>query len=245
MFSTKEAIVAKPHEPETDAAIFHIDVRAHGKGYENYYKNAAEKYGVRYVPSLVNAARQVPGSKNLRLTYVDPIKGPTEEEFDLVVLAAGLKPAPGMAKLAEKLDVQLNEFGFVKTWDAAPVSTSRAGIQVCGVAAGPKDIPDTVGEASAAAGAIGEILADARFTSTIAKTYPPERDVANEEPRVGVFICRCGINIASVIAVEPLVTYAKSLPGVVHAEENLYTCSQDTQTKIQAQFVQITWKGPY
>ena len=114
----------------------------------------------------------------------------------------------------------------------APVATSRPGIYVCGALAGPKDIPYSVMEASAAAGAAASELSDQRFTLVQQKTYPPERNVAQEPPRIGVFICNCGINIGGVIRVPEVAEYARSLPHVVHVEENLYTCSQDTQDRM-------------
>ncbi len=130
------------------------------------------------------------------------------------------------------MGVRLDRFGFCQGQALDPGRTSREGIFAAGTFSAPMDIPETVMTASAAAALAGEMLHDARGTRIREKTYPPERDVAGEPPRVGVFVCRCGTNIARVVGVPDVVEYARSLPGVVYAEENLYTCSTDTQRKI-------------
>jgi heterodisulfide reductase subunit A len=163
---------------------------------------------------------------------VDENGEPQQEAFDMVVLSVGLEAPDGFRELAERLEVDLDHHGFVKAGSFAPVASSRPGVYVCGVLAGPKDIPYSVMEASAAAGAAASELSDQRFTLVQQKTYPPERDVAQEPPRIGVFVCNCGINIGGVIRVPEVAEYARTLPHVVHVEENLYTCSQDTQDRM-------------
>ncbi|MDP2800104.1 MAG: FAD-dependent oxidoreductase, partial [Deltaproteobacteria bacterium] len=156
------------------------------------------------------------------------------EPFDMVVLSVGLKPAPAMVDLAERLDVEVDQYGFVATGDLSPVAASRPGIYVCGASEGPKDIPQAVMEASAAACGASTLLSDVRHTMSQEKTYPEELDVTGEEPRVGVFVCLCGINIGGVIDVEGVRADAGSLPGVAYVESNLFTCSQDTQEKMKS-----------
>jgi heterodisulfide reductase subunit A-like polyferredoxin len=138
-----------------------------------------------------------------------------------------------MGALKRAADLELNDYGFVHTRSFSSEATSREGIFICGAASEPKDIPETVIQASAAAAWASELLAEARGTLVEEKEYPPERDVSDEGPRIGVFVCHCGINIGGVVTVEQVTEFARSLPGVVHAEHSLYTCSQDNQQKIK------------
>ena len=233
MYATKEAIIAKEHDARIEPTIFYIDLRAFGKGFERYIERAAREHGVRYVRSMVAAVREVPGTQNLRVQYATPDGKNVEEEFDMVVLSIGLRPGCETEALAGRLGVELNRFGFAEPGAFHPAETSRPGVFVAGAFAEPKDIPETVIEASCAGMLASGLLAEARDTLTVTPEYPPERDVSEEEPRIGVFVCHCGINIGSVVDVPEVVEYAKTLPGVAYAEHNLYTCSQDTQARIR------------
>ncbi len=226
MYATKEAIVAKEHDPQIEPTIFYIDLRAYGKGFEHLVKRAKEEHGVRYIRSMVSQVTEIPETKNLLIRYRDESGALHEEEFDLVVLAVGMRPSPKGQELARKLRIDLNEHGFAKTSVFDPVLSTRAGVFVTGAFTGPKDIPETVIQASAAAAAVQALLAPARGTRTQAKHYPEEA-VPDGAPRIGVFVCHCGSNIAGVVDVKAVAEYAKTLPGVVHAENVLYTCSQD------------------
>jgi len=232
MYAIKEAVIAKEHVGDLETTIFYMDMRAYGKDFEQYYRRAREEYGVRFVPAKVQRVTQgADGSLKVRFA---PEEGEvTEEEFDLVVLSVGMAPEEGARRLAERLGIQLDEDGFPVSPGRDPVATSRPGVFVCGPFAGPKDIPETVVEASAAAAAAGAILAPARGQLVREKEYPPERPVEHDPPRIGVFVCHCGINIGGVVDVPQVAEYARSLPGVVYAEHNLYTCSQDTQQRIK------------
>jgi heterodisulfide reductase subunit A-like polyferredoxin len=236
MYATKEAVIAKEHDARIEPTIFYMDIRAFGKGFDSYIDRAEQEHGVRYVRSMVSAVKEVPGSQNLRLSYAtfDKNGRPVlhEEEFEMVVLSVGLKPTAEAQEMARRLDVNLNEYGFAEPPLYLPTATSRPGIFVAGAFGEPKDIPETVIEASCAAAQASALLAKARGTLTREAVYPPERDVSEEEPRVGVFVCHCGINIGGVVDVPDVVEYAQQLPNVVYAERNLYTCSQDTQEKI-------------
>ncbi|MDA8140322.1 MAG: FAD-dependent oxidoreductase, partial [Desulfobacteraceae bacterium] len=174
----------------------------------------------------------MPGD-DLRLRYANNEGEIVEELFDMVVLSVGLAPNEAAVTLANTMGVALNRHKFAKTSDLAPVATNREGIYVCGVFQGPKDIPQSVMEASAASAAAAKNLAAARGTLIRAKQLPPEVDVTGQVPRVGVFVCNCGINIGGVADVPAVREYAKSLPHVVHVEDNLFTCSQDTQDKMK------------
>ncbi|HEY67496.1 MAG TPA: FAD-dependent oxidoreductase [Thermoflexia bacterium] len=247
MYATKEAIMAVEHEPNTQVTIFMMDMRAFSKGYEEYYRRAQERYGIRYVRSRISFVREDPRTHNLILRYVsesasqrisDREEGDSpfatrnspivEEEFDLVVLSVGMEIAEGVRELGRRLGVELDEHGFCRTLPFQPLQTSRPGIFAVGPFREPKDIPESVVEASGAAAAAGAIVAPARWTCTREVAYPPERDVSAEEPRIGVFVCHCGSNIGGFLDVPAVAEYAASLPGVVHAEHNLYTCSQDS-----------------
>jgi len=246
MYATKEAIQAIEHEPNTEITVFMMDMRAFSKGYYEYYRRAQERYGIRYVRSRVSFVREDPRTHNLILRYVEELHDVSqkergdgspirEEEFDLVVLSVGMEMSEGVRELARRLRVELDEYGFCRTLPFEPLQTSRQGIFAVGPFRGPKDIPESVVEASGAAAAVGGLLAPARWTSTQEMIYPPERDVVGEEPRVGVFVCHCGSNIGGFLDVPAVAEYAATLPGVVHAEHNLYTCSQDAIRHITEQ----------
>ena len=164
---------------------------------------------------------------------------PVEEEFDLVVLSVGMEIAEGTQQLAGKLGVAIDQYGFARTSALQPLLTSRPGIYAVGPFRGPKDIPESVVEASGAAAVIAELLAPARHTLTRKIEYPPERDIQAEEPRVGVFVCHCGSNIGGFVDVPAVADYAKTLSNVAHAEHNLYTCSQDSIRHITEQVKEL------
>jgi heterodisulfide reductase subunit A len=233
MYSTKQAVIAKEHTAGVEPTIFYIDYRAYGKDFDKYVERAKEQYGVRYVRHMISLLREDPHTNNLLLQHQGENGQMVEEEFDLVVLSVGFEPSSGTRELAERLGIELNEYGFCRTEPLVPLSTSREGIFVCGAFSAPKDIPETVMQASGAAAVAGEVLASARGTLVKTKEYPPQRDIRGEPPRIGVFICSCGLNIGGVVAVQQVVDYAKTLPNVAYAEFNLYTCSQDTQDKIR------------
>jgi heterodisulfide reductase subunit A-like polyferredoxin len=241
MYATKEAIIAREHDTSIEPTIFYIDIRSFGKGFETYIDRAKSEYGVRYVRCMVSSVKEVPGSHNLRLNYVtyegEGDKRPVlhEEEFDLVVLSVGLQPTAETRAMAERLDIKLNDSGFAAVEPFTPAQTSRPGVFVAGTFAEPKDIPESVIEASCAAAQVSALLAEARGSLTRVPVYPPERDVSDETDRIGVFICHCGINIGAIVNVPEVVEFARKLPGVAYAENNLYTCSQDTQEKISRQ----------
>ena len=205
MAATKEAILAKQHEPDVDVTIFFLDLRAFGKDFDRYSDRAKNQLGVRYIRSFISRTYEMPGTRNLRLVYADPEMKQVEAEFDMVVLSLGLEPSASLQEQAERMGVLLNRWGFAQTSELSPLDTSRPGVFVGGAFQEPKDIPDTVMQASAAAARAMTLLAPARGSRVRVKTYPPERDISDEPPRVGVFVCHCGSNIASVVDVERVV----------------------------------------
>lgn len=237
MYATKEAIVAKEHEPELECKIFYIDIRAFGKGFDAYYERA-KQLGIKYTRCRPSSVKEVPGNGNLRFQYLGEDGKLQDEEFEMVVLSCGLRPPKGFGELSSKLQIDLNQFGFCSTGAFNPLETNREGIFVCGPLAEPKDIPETVVQASGAASKALALLADVKGTMVKKKIYPPELEVSGEEPRIGVFICHCGKNIGGVVNVPGVAEYALALPGVVHAEDNLYTCSQDTQERIKEKILE-------
>jgi heterodisulfide reductase subunit A len=238
MYGMKEAVIAKEHTPtKLDAKIFFMDMRSYGKEFDSYYKRAQGEYGIQFVRSRVAGVTEDPKTNNLFVHYVED-ENPKTEEFDMVVLAAGMQPPKNTEKLAKTLGIKLNKYNFCETGAFSPVETSKPGIFVCGAFSAPKDIPESVAQASGAAAKAMSIIASERGTQVTAKEYPPERDVSQEEPRIGVFVCHCGINIGGVVNVPEVVKYAKTLPGVAYAEANVYTCSQDTQKLIKEKIQQ-------
>ena len=232
MAATKEAILTKEHEPDIDVTVFFLDLRAFGKDFDRYC-DRAKGLGVNYVRSFISRTYEMPDTRSLRIVHVDEQMKQIEEEFDMVVLSLGLEPSASLKARAEKLGVELNRWGFAETRELKPLDTSRPGVFVGGAFQEPKDIPDTVMQASAAASRAMELLASARGSLVRTKSYPAERDIADEPPRVGVFVCHCGSNIASVVDVEEVVKRTRELPNVVFADHSVYTCADDSQDLIK------------
>ena len=233
MASIKEAVIAKEHDSSIEPTIFYMDIRAYGKDFDKYYEKAKGDGGVRFIRSMVSRVVEEPVTKDLLITFVDEQNKLVTETFQMVVLAVGIKPSELAVKTARALKVDLDPHEFCMTNSFTPVDTSRPGLYVTGAFQAPKDIPQTVMEASAAAGVATKVLVEARNTLTVKKEYPPEQDYAGQEPRIGVFVCRCGINIASTVDVTSTVERVGKLPNVIYAGENLFTCSQDAQDRIK------------
>jgi len=234
MYATKEAILAREHMPDVECKIFIIDKRAFGKGFDDYTERAQNEYGIRYIRSRIPAIAEDPDTRNLKVIYETEDGQLVREEFDLMVLSVGLEPPLDVRELAQTVDIELDERGFCRRNPFHPVETTRPGVYVCGTFAEPKDIPESVTEASGAAAAALATIGQARGTLVTEKVYPPEVAwLEDEEPRIGVIICSCGSNIAGVVDVAEVVGYAKTLPGVVYTENTLYTCSADSLKLIQ------------
>jgi heterodisulfide reductase subunit A len=232
MYAVKQAVIAREHSPEPlDCAVFFMDMRTHGKDFDRYYENAKAD-GVRFIRSRVHTVAPSPGTDDLLIQYVQEDGRWVEEVFDLVVLSTGLEVKKDVVALSKRLGIELDHYHFTRTDSFHPVATSIPGIYACGAFTGPKDIPVSVMEASAAACVATERLAPARGTKTKEKEKPLEKDVIREPPRIGVFVCHCGTNIGGVVRVGEVAEYAKTLPHVVYVEENLFTCSKDTQDKM-------------
>ena len=232
MYAIKEAVIAKDHVPDLEATIFYMDMRTHGKEFDLYLERAKQDAGVQFVRCRVGGVETDGDSDDLRLRYVNEQGRQVENFYDLVVLSVGLQTPKHVLELARVADITLTGDNFAATSDFAPVQTSRQGIFTCGAIAGPKDIPQSVVEGSAAAAAVADLLAPSRHELTSVASFPEEKDIAGEEPRIGVFVCHCGSNIAGVIDVKSVEEYAATLPHVAYVERNLFSCSQDTQEMI-------------
>ncbi|MCK4613913.1 MAG: FAD-dependent oxidoreductase [Thermoplasmata archaeon] len=231
-YAIKEAVIAKEHVNTIEPTIFYMDMRTFGKGFEAYYNRAKDEHGVRFVRCRVSEVQEDPETNNLLIRYETEDGELKEEIFDMVVLSVGLAAKEGVKELADRLGIKLNEYGFCKTSELTPIDTSKPGIYVSGAFSGPKDIPETVMEASGAAARASGLISSERNSLVEKKEYPREIDVIAQGPRIGVFVCHCGINIGGYVDVPGVVEYARSLPNVAYAEDNLYTCSQDTQKRI-------------
>jgi heterodisulfide reductase subunit A len=231
-YTQKQVILAKDHDADIEATIFHNDIRSFGKDFERFYQRAENLSGVRFIRSYVTVGKEIPESKNITIRYATAEDGVKEEEFDLVVLSVGLNPPGDVQALADTFGVELDAHGFCKNNPASPIETSRAGIFVSGAFQGPMDIPESVMTASGADALCSQLLAYRRGKLDKERVYPLERDVSGEEPRVGVFVCHCGANIGRVVDVPSVAEYAATLDNVVHAQESLFACSTDNAQQI-------------
>ncbi len=233
MYAVKEAIIAKEHAGgDLECSIFFMDMRTPGKEFEKYYQNAKDKHGINFIRSRVHSVTEDRDTHDLNIRYADELGQMVDDTYDMVVLSVGLEIPQETKELADQLGVDLTENGFCKTDSFEPVTSSRPGIYVSGVFNNPKDIPESVLDASAAASAAGDGLAEARNTMTKEVETVEELNVTGEPPRIGVFVCDCGSNIAGTVDCPEVTEYAKSLPHVEFSVETTYACSQDAQDKM-------------
>jgi heterodisulfide reductase subunit A2 len=228
MYAVKEALVAKDHEPNLAITFFYMDMRTQGKEFDYARLRAIEK-GVRFVNSRIGEIQ--PKDKEIEIKYVTEDGTHRRELFDMVVLPEGLESPADAVSLSKAAGIELNQYDFCKTQTFSPLETSRPGIFVAGAFQSPKDVPESVTDASGAAGLAAEVLSAVRNTRIEVKQYPEERQI-EEQPRIGVFTCFCGSNIGAVVDVPAVSQYAATLDGVVYTETNLYSCAQNTQQLI-------------
>jgi heterodisulfide reductase subunit A len=241
MYATKEALLAKQRVPEVECQIFMMDERAFNKEYNAYYEQARGLFDVRYTRCRISSLREDPKTNDLLIHYVTEKGELREERFELVVLSVGAEPPPKAVELAQQLDIDLNEYGFCNTSKWGPLETSRMGIYVCGAFSSPKEIAETIIDASGAsmealrilAGRTSRLQASREYPFISRAELPPERDVGAEPPRVGVFICRCGTSIANIVDVAQVSQYVGQLPGVVLAEEITHACLPEGQERLK------------
>ncbi|MBU0704599.1 MAG: FAD-dependent oxidoreductase [Chloroflexi bacterium] len=257
MYATKEAMLAKQRAEGVSAdmhcQIFMMDERAFNKEFNAYYQQAQQQYGVEYTRCRISIVGEDPETNDLILRYPAPPQPPPatgggegggiiEARFDMVVLSVGALPPSGSRDLADMLGIELNPYGFCATDKFAPLETSKSGIYVCGTFSSPKEIAETILDAAGAAGDVMRLLSGEIGARAYGRQYPflwgeddfpPERDVAGEEARVGVFICRCYPSIAGIVDTDAVADFAAGLPGVVHVETIDYACLEEGRERIR------------
>ncbi len=242
MYAIKTAVIAKEHEPKIeDISILYIDMRTYGKNFEDYFYRARDEVGVNFYRGRPAEVNEDPETQDLIVKVGHIAEEETQEiRANMVILCAALVPAKGSEELAKILGIKHDHMGFLKEkhLNGRPCDTTREGIYMCGCCTAPKDIPDSVAEASAAAARAAAEFG--KYTDRPVLEAPevdpePEQPVVDihEEPRVGVFVCHCGVNIGGIVNVPEVVEYAKTLPNVTYAEDNIYSCSDDAQRNIQ------------
>ena len=231
-YTQKQVILTKHHYEDAECTIFHNDIRSFGKDFERFFQRAEQLPGVEFIRSYASIEREIPETKNVVVRYATAEDGVKKEEFDMVVLSVGLNPPAAFKELSNTFGVQLNSHGFCETDSTNPIKTNRPGIFVSGAFQGPTDIPESVFTASGASAQIGELLDYRRGKLAKERIYPEERDVSGEEPRIGVFVCHCGANISSVVNVPSTVDYALTLPNVVYAKEQIFSCATNSAKEI-------------
>jgi len=231
-YTQKQVILTKDHDADAECTIFHNDIRSYGKDFERYYQRAEDLPGIRFIRSYVSIVKEDPETHNITVKYATADEGVKEEAFDMVVLSVGLNPPVEAEGLASTFGIELESHRFCKTNPLNPMETTRPGIFVSGAFQGPTDIPESVFTASGAGAQCGELLEYRRGNLAQERIYPPERDVSQEEPRIGVFVCHCGANIGSVVDVPATVEYALTLPNVVYAQEQLFSCATNSAQEI-------------
>ena len=226
-YTQKQVILTKDHDAGMEATIFHNDIRAFGKDFERFYQRAENLPDVRFIRSYVSIGTEDPITKNVSIRYSTVDEGVKEEEFDMVVLSVGLEPPAEVGKLAETFGIELTDHGFCKINPLNPIETTRPGVYISGAFQGPIDIPESVIGAGAADALCCQLLSYRRGDLSRERVYPPEKDVAEEEVRIGVVTCLCGANIGRVIDTPSVADYAATLPNVVYSEENIFACSTE------------------
>ncbi len=231
-YTQKQVILTKDHDTNAECTVFHNDIRAFGKDFERFHQRAAALPGVEFIRSYVSIAREIPETGNVVIRYATADEGVKEKEFDMVVLSVGLNPPLNHQELAKIFQIELTAHGFCRFDPDNPMRTSRPGVFVSGGFQGPLDIPESVFSASGAGAQSAQFLDYRRGKLARERIYPVERDVSRDEPRVGVFVCHCGANISSVVNVPSTVDYALTLPHVVHAQEQLFSCANNSAREI-------------
>ncbi|MCK5654394.1 MAG: FAD-dependent oxidoreductase, partial [Dehalococcoidia bacterium] len=231
MQAAKDAIILGEHLDDVQTTVFFMDIRAYGKHFDRFIDKAEIEQGCRFLRARISSVEFDPKTDNVVVQYSMNGSGVTTEAFDMLVLSVGLVMNPEQREGLELLGISLNDYGFIEVPPYEPVRTLKPGVFVCGSLSGPKDIPESVVEASAAAAEAASVVVDFPQAEFVVE-YPPERDIRGEPPRVGVFVCNCGLNIGSVVDVPAVVEHANTLSNVEHAQEFLFTCSADAQKVI-------------
>jgi heterodisulfide reductase subunit A len=231
-YAVKQVAMVKEQYRGAQATVFCDDIRTYGKGIEDLYNRAKKMEGIRFIRSRVSAIKENKKDNNLVVTFVSDDRTIGEEEFDMVVLSVGLTPMKDNKSIAKILSLNLNQHGFCQKSIFPPYETNRPGIFPAATFTEPMDIPDSISSVTGAASLAAQLLSTERGTLVEAKPFPEERSINGEEPKIGIFVCRCGTNIGSVIDVPSVVHYASTLKDVVHCEEQIFSCSYDSCREI-------------
>jgi len=241
MYMAKEGVVTREHSPDTNVTIFFNDTRVIGKNQEEFIERAKDEYKLKYYHGIPGDIRENPENHNLYVKHANLDTGEVEtSEFDLVVLANAVIPRTDSGELAEILGIETNELGFFKTKNSTEdLYSTKEGIYVTGSCQSPDDIANSVAKAGGAA-ASAATHAVPLSDEELKVELPPLRDVkSSDEPRIGIFLCHCGVNIGGYVDIPSLLEYAKTLPDVVFAMDNKYSCSQLTQDIIKEKIVEL------
>lgn len=232
MYATKEASITIGDNPDIDAYVHYMDLRAYGKDFQQYYDKAKEK-GVNYMRGRPSRVYRTEDEK-LAVEYEDTERGEVKtNKVDMVVLSSAIVPSEGNEKLAKILGIEVDEHGFFESKDAltAPMESTREGIYLAGCSQSPKDIPDSVAQASGAASRALESLKGRKRKGKPEK--PEERDITEEEPRIGVFVCHCGKNIANYLDIDSVLETLEDIPEVKYISDPTFACSEDAQAELK------------
>lgn len=233
MQAAKHAIIVQEHIPDVKTSIFYMDIRAYGKEFDKFIDRAESKHKTRFIRARISSVEQSSNNNdNLLIQYITQEGIIQKEEFDLLVLSVGLEPSISSRESARRIGISVDSRGFVVNTSFAPINSDRDGIFICGSISGPKDIPESVMEASGAASGVATVLNEFP-KKKISIEYPIEKELKGQGLRIGVFVCRCGINIASTVDVPNVVEYISKLPNVKHSQELLFACAQDSQKQIK------------
>jgi heterodisulfide reductase subunit A2 len=244
MYATKEAILAKQRlGKDVKCQIFLMDERAFNKEYGTYFERARQQHDIGYHRCRVSEVHEDPLTHDLILNYADPGGALHQERFDIVVLATGLEPPTSAEHFTHLLDLELNEFGFCETDKFTPLQTSHSGVFVCGAFSSPKEISETILDASGAAMEAMRLLNNRLNTYPYSREYPfltrndlpPERDVSQQPSRIGLFACRCGGFISDEIDLEALLESSRAWPEVVHRQLQDFSCFPENLLQLQRQ----------
>lgn len=209
MYALKEAVNTKEFCEETETTIFFMDMRTHGKGFEDYLNKAAAR-GVRLVRSRIHTVDPVPGTDDLLISYADEAGQIHSEVYDMVVLSVGLRPSAEAVELAGKIGLEIDVDHYIRTEPFQPVVTNVPGILACGGVSGPHDIGQSIAQAMASVSEIASFLKPKGFSPPRIYPKPSLQQEGDVQALVAYHLCS-GMDPAIAGMMED---YARKVPGV-------------------------------
>jgi len=250
MYALKEAMIIREEHPDLPIHFFYMDARAYGKGYHRYLEKARDQFKITFTRSRIPVVKENPATKKLILKYLTETGDTEAEEFDLVVLSIGQVPPSYNEKLSQLLGLPLNQWGFCATDEFMQTTTSNPGIFVCGAFSEPKDIPETIAQASTAA--LNAVSVLRKHSSKTAKTntqtettpnlwtlYDAKSEERDWENKTAIFICQCGGEITRLLDLNALANFSKKLPNVHLCEKIDVLCSATSLKKVSQRLREI------